>query len=112
MSVQIAAENPSPVLPFGDPSRKRRLVKVVAWLVGIALAVVLLNLLGIDILGWLQDLWDQIKDVPPGYIVSALVFQTGQTVFAGLSYYGILKRRLPGRGRSADRDRATPSAWR
>ena len=96
MSVQVAAENPSPVLPFGDPSRKRRLVKVVAWLVGIALAVVLLNLLGIDILGWLQDLWDQIKDVPPGYIVSALLFQTGQTVFAGVSYYGILNAAYPG----------------
>ena len=96
MSVQVAAENPSPVLPFGDPSRKRRLVKVVVWLVGIALVVVLLNLLGIDILGWLQDLWDQIKDVPPGYIVSALLFQTGQTVFAGASYYGILSAAYPG----------------
>ena len=96
MSVQVAAENPSPVLPFGDPSRKRRLVKIVGWLVGIALVVVLLNLLGIDILGWLQDLWDQIKDVPPGYIVSALLFQAGQTVFAGVSYYGILAAAYPG----------------
>jgi uncharacterized membrane protein YbhN (UPF0104 family) len=95
LSTQVAAEA-SPVLPFGDPSRKRRLVKVVAWLVGIALVVVLLNLLGIDILGWLQDLWDQIKDVPPGYIVSALIFQTGQTVFAGVSYYGILSAAYPG----------------
>jgi uncharacterized membrane protein YbhN (UPF0104 family) len=87
---------PAAVLPFDDPSRKRRLVKVVAWLVGIALVVVLLNLAGIDIVGWLQDLWDQIKDVPPGYIVSALLFQTGQTVFAGVSYYGILSVAYPG----------------
>jgi uncharacterized membrane protein YbhN (UPF0104 family) len=96
MSVQVAAENPSPVLPFNDPSRKRRLVKVVAWLVGIALVVVLLNLAGIDIVGWLDNLWDQIKDVPPGYIVSALLFQSGQTVFAGVSYYGILSAAYPG----------------
>jgi uncharacterized membrane protein YbhN (UPF0104 family) len=96
MSVQVAAENPSPVLPFRDPSRKRRLVKVVAWLVGIALVLVLLNLAGIDIVGWLEDLWDQIKDVPPGYIVSALLFQSGQTVFAGVSYYGILSAAYPG----------------
>ena len=29
---------PSAVVPFHDPSRPRRLVKVTAWLVGIALA--------------------------------------------------------------------------
>jgi uncharacterized membrane protein YbhN (UPF0104 family) len=84
------------VLPFHDPSRKRRIVKVVAWLVGIALVLVVLNLAGIDILAWLEDLWDQIKDVPPGYIISGLLFQTGQTVFAGLSYYGILSVAYPG----------------
>ncbi len=45
---------------------------------------------------WLRDLWDQIKDVPVGYIVAALFFQTGQTVLAGLSYYGILRAAYPG----------------
>ena len=63
---------------------------------GIALVVVVLNLLGVDVIGWLSDLWDQIQDVPAGYIVAALVFQTGQTFFAGLSYYGILRAAYPG----------------
>jgi uncharacterized membrane protein YbhN (UPF0104 family) len=94
--VSATAVQPSPVLPFNDPSRRRRLVKVGAWLVGIALVVVLLNLLGVDVVGWLQDLWDQIRDVPAGYIVAGLVFQTGQTLFAGLSYYGILRAAYPG----------------
>ena len=93
---EIAAEQPSPVLPFHDPSRRRRLVKVVAWLAGTALVIVALNLLGVDVLGWLSDLWDQIKEVPVGYIVAGLLFQTGQTVFAGLSYYGILNAAYPG----------------
>jgi uncharacterized membrane protein YbhN (UPF0104 family) len=83
-------------LPFGDPSRPHRLFKVVCWLVGIALAVVVLNLLGVDVRGWLSDLWDQIQDVPTAYMVSALAFQTGQTVLAGLSYYGILRAAYPG----------------
>ena len=87
---------PSPVLPFHDPSRGRRLVKVGGWLVGIALVLVVLNLLGVDVVGWLQDLWDEIKDVPPGYMVAGLAFQTGQTLFAGLSYYGILRAAYPG----------------
>jgi uncharacterized membrane protein YbhN (UPF0104 family) len=93
---EIAAEHPSPVLPFHDPSRRRRLLKVGAWLAGTALVVVLLHLLGIDVIAWLSDLWDQIKEVPPGYIIAALALQTGQTFFAGLSYYGILRAAYPG----------------
>ena len=83
-------------LPFGDPSRRSRLTKVVAWLVGVAVAVALLELLGVDVSGWLSDLWDQIKAVPARYIVAGLAVQTGQTAFASLSYYGILSAAYPG----------------
>ena len=93
---EAVAADPSPALPFNDPSRRRRLVKVGGWLVGIALLVVVLNLLGIDVRGWLSDLWDQIRDVPPGYMVAGLTFQSAQTFFAGLSYYGILRAAYPG----------------
>ena len=92
---EIAAR-PSAVVPFHDPSRRRRLVKVGGWLLGLVLVVIVLDLLGVDVVGWLQDLWDQIKDVPPIYIVAGLVFQSGQTLFAGLSYYGILRFAYPG----------------
>jgi uncharacterized membrane protein YbhN (UPF0104 family) len=91
-----AVADPSPVLPFHEPSRPRRLLKVGAWLVGVVLAIVLLNLLGVDVIGWLRDLWHQIQDVPARYMVAGLVFQTGQTLFAGLSYYGILRAAYPG----------------
>src|SRR5215207_3476690 len=91
-----AAGAASAVTPFHDPSRRSRLVKVVSWLAGIAVALVVLNLLGIDVVGWLQDLLDQIQEVPVGYIVGGLALQTGQTVFAGLSYYGILRPAYPG----------------
>jgi uncharacterized membrane protein YbhN (UPF0104 family) len=87
---------PSPVLPFGDPSRRSRLVKVAGWLLGTLVVVVILDLLGIDVIGWLESLWDQIREVPPGYIVAGLTLQTAQTVFAGLSYYGILSAAYPG----------------
>jgi uncharacterized membrane protein YbhN (UPF0104 family) len=90
------AHKPSLIHPFGDPSRRRRLTKVIAWLVGIAVAVALLELLGVDVLGWLSELWDQIKAVPVGYIIAALAFQTGQTFFAALSYFGILNAAYPG----------------
>ena len=93
---ETAVVQPSSVHPFHEPSRRKRLLKVGAWLVGIALAIVVLNLLGVDVVGWLQDLWDEIKGVPTGYMVAGLTFQTGQTFFAGLSYYGILRAAYPG----------------
>jgi uncharacterized membrane protein YbhN (UPF0104 family) len=92
---EIAVQS-SAVHPFHDPSRGRRLVKVAAWLIGIALVVVVLNLLGVDVVGWLSDLWNEIKDVPTGYMVAGVAFQTGATFFAGISYYGILRAAYPG----------------
>jgi uncharacterized membrane protein YbhN (UPF0104 family) len=96
MTAQAATPKRSRFLPFNDPSRRARLVKVLGWLVGTLVVIVLLELVGVDVIGWLQDLWDQIKAVPAGYIVAGLVAQTGQTLFAGLSYYGILSAAYPG----------------
>jgi uncharacterized membrane protein YbhN (UPF0104 family) len=73
------------------PGRRKRLTKVFSWIVGIALALFVLDLLGVDVWGWIEDLWEQVKDIPKGYLVAALTFQTLQTVLAGASYYGILK---------------------
>jgi uncharacterized membrane protein YbhN (UPF0104 family) len=94
--VSEAAVQQSPVLPFKDPSRRRRLLKVGGWLVGTVLVIVLLDLIGVDVTGWFSDLWDQIKAVPAGYIIGGLALQSGQTFFAGLSYYGILRAAYPG----------------
>jgi uncharacterized membrane protein YbhN (UPF0104 family) len=96
MTTQAIEAKPSRVLPFRDPSRPRRLVKVGTWLVGTAAVLVLLHLLGVDVLGWIEELWDQIRGVPAGYIVAGLLFQTGVTLFAALSYYGILSAAYPG----------------
>jgi uncharacterized membrane protein YbhN (UPF0104 family) len=78
-------------LPVDEPSRGQRLRKVGTWLLGVAVGVVLLDLLGVDVIGWLGDVWDVITGVPGRYVVSGLAFQTGQTALAGLSYYGILR---------------------
>ena len=69
---------------------------MVGWLLGLALVLIVLQLLGVDVRGWLSQLWDQIKAVPAQYIVAGLLFQTAQTVLAGLSYYGILSAAYPG----------------
>jgi uncharacterized membrane protein YbhN (UPF0104 family) len=72
------------------------MAKVAAWILGITVFVLFLQLVGVDVSGWLSSLWDQIRSIPKGYLVAALVFQTGQTVLTGLSYYGILSAAYPG----------------
>ena len=76
--------------------RVRRLVKVGLWLLGVAVAVAILDLLGVDVTGWLSDLWDQITDVPTRYVIAGIAAQSLQTFLAGLSYYGILSVAYPG----------------
>ena len=57
-------------LPFGDRSRPRRLAKVLAWLVGIALVLAVLDLLGVDVRGWFSDLWDALGEIGLGYLLA------------------------------------------
>jgi len=92
------SEGAAPAAQAETPTgtRGRRLRKVGLWLAGVLAAVVLLDLLGVDVTGWLTDLWHQIQDIPAGYLVLGLVAQTGQTMFAGASYYGILRAAYPG----------------
>jgi uncharacterized membrane protein YbhN (UPF0104 family) len=77
-------------------SRARRLGKIAAWIVGIAIFVWILQLLGFDISGWLKDLWHQIRAIPAGYLVAAVILQSAQTVLTGTSYYGIFHAAYPG----------------
>jgi len=85
------------VTPFHDPSRKRRFVKIGCWLVGLLALAVILRLLGVDVIGWLDSVWTQIKDVPLQYLLLGGALQILQTSLNGLAYYGILACAYPGR---------------
>src|SRR5215204_6456441 len=87
--MSVVAESTAEIPP------RRRIMRIALWLGGLALFWFLLHLLGVDVKGWLQQLWDEIKRIPAGYLVGALILQTGQTFLAGLSYYGILKAAYP-----------------
>ena len=94
---EIAAQHdPGTVLPFHDPSRRRRLVKVGAWLLGTAFVLVVLNLLGVDVRGWLSEPLGSDQGGSGRLHRCRLVLQTGQTILAGLSYYCILSAAYPG----------------
>ena len=52
--MSTAASAVSTVTPFNDHSRNKRLLKILAWIVGIALLLLVLNLLGVDVWGWIK----------------------------------------------------------
>jgi uncharacterized membrane protein YbhN (UPF0104 family) len=82
-------------LPFGDASRLRRLVKVLAWLAGIALVVAGLELVGVDVGGWLSSVWDALTAIPFGYLLAGWSLQTVQTTLTALGWYFILRAGFP-----------------
>src|SRR3954465_4555769 len=82
-------------LPFGDPSRGRRLLKILAWLAGVALVLGALELLGVDVAGWVSDLWDALTGIGLTYLVAGWALQTVQTTLTALGWHSILRAAYP-----------------
>ena len=68
---------------------------MLAWLAGIALVLVVLDLLGVDVRGWLSDLWDALSGVGLGYLLAGWTLQTAQTTLTALGWYFILRAAYP-----------------
>jgi uncharacterized membrane protein YbhN (UPF0104 family) len=83
------------LLPFGDTSRGRRLVKVLAWFAGTALVIAALELVGVDVAGWFSSVWDALTGVGIGYLVAGWSLQTAQTTLTALGWYFILRAAYP-----------------
>jgi len=84
-----AAATPAPVVPDRE-SKRRRVVKIVAWVVAIAVLLAVLQLAGVDVWDWLTQLWDTVTEISFGYVVLGCFFQGLQTTFTALGWYGIL----------------------
>jgi uncharacterized membrane protein YbhN (UPF0104 family) len=82
-------------LPFHDPSRRRRLLKVLAWLAGTAAVVAILELLGVDVRGWFSTLWDSLTGIGVGYLAVGWSLQTVQTTLTALGWHFILRAAYP-----------------
>lgn len=79
-------------------STRRRITRVALWLAGLAAAALACQLLGIDLRGWIADLWDAISGVSVGYLVLGLILQTLQTVLTALAWVAILRAAYPADG--------------
>lgn len=79
-----------------DRRPTRRLARIAVWIGGVAALIWILDLLGIPVREWIDELFDKLGEIPPGAIVAAVVLQSAQTVMAALAWFGILRAMPPG----------------
>jgi uncharacterized membrane protein YbhN (UPF0104 family) len=71
----------------------RRIATIAAFLVaGAAFA----DLLGWDIRGWFEELWDILTTISAGYIIAAVIAMIVQTTATAFAWYAILRVAYPG----------------
>jgi len=74
-------------------------------LIGAAVVVVMgaaAQLLGWDIRGWLDELWDTMTGISFGYLVAGVALKTVQTTLTAFAWYSILRFAYPDRVRWLD----------
>jgi uncharacterized membrane protein YbhN (UPF0104 family) len=74
----------------------RRLARIALWLAVVALALFLLDLVGVPVADWIHALFHKVRQVPPGAIVGGVVLETVQTTCAALVWFAILRAAFPG----------------
>jgi uncharacterized membrane protein YbhN (UPF0104 family) len=89
-TVEVGPVAPEPV------SKRRRVVRIVSWVVALVLLLVVLEVLGVNVRDWLKSLWDSVKEISVFYIVLGCIFQCLQTTLTALGWYGILRYAYPG----------------
>ena len=82
--------------PAAPESPRRKIVRIVSWLVGLVLLLVVLHVLGVDVWGWIEELWDSVTEISIGYVILGCIFQGLQTTLTALGWYGILRYAYPG----------------
>jgi uncharacterized membrane protein YbhN (UPF0104 family) len=78
------------------PSKRRRVVRIASWILGLVVLLALIHLAGVDVWGWLTELWDTVTEISFAYILLGCIFQGLQTVLTALGWYGILRYAYPG----------------
>jgi uncharacterized membrane protein YbhN (UPF0104 family) len=76
-------------VPEPEPHH-RRITRTAAWIVAVVVVLAFLRVAGVDVWGWIQQLWDTVTEISAGYVILGCLFQCLQTVFTALGWYGIL----------------------
>jgi uncharacterized membrane protein YbhN (UPF0104 family) len=81
-----------------DDAVLARLLRIVIYVGGVALAILALDLLGIPVSDWIHDLFRKIREVPAWAVVGGIVLQSTQTTLAAVAWLAILRAAYPGAG--------------
>ncbi len=73
----------------------RRLARIAAWIGAVVLTILVLDLLGVPVREWIDDLFDKLGEIPRWAIAGGIVLQSIQTSLAALAWFGILRAALP-----------------
>jgi uncharacterized membrane protein YbhN (UPF0104 family) len=85
----------SAVNPIGDPSRLKRLAKIVGLIAFVTLVFVGLDVAGVDVWGWIVGLWNTVQSVSGWYLIAGAALRTAQTAFISLAWLFILRAAYP-----------------
>jgi uncharacterized membrane protein YbhN (UPF0104 family) len=88
MTVAVVTPGATPV--------KSRLKTIVIWIVILVVIGALASLLGWDIRGWLDEVWDTMTTISLASLVSAIVVKTLGTTATAFAWYSILRYAYPG----------------
>ncbi len=69
----------------------RRLARIALWVGGSAIAVFVLDQLGIPVDDWIAELFRKLGEIPAWAIVVGVLLQTANTSLAALAWFGILR---------------------
>lgn len=84
----------------GDEADQPRSWGLLLWRFGkivlvVSAVIAIGQLIGIDIVGWAEEVWERITSVDPWYIAAACAIKTGQTAFVALGLRNILRASYP-----------------
>jgi uncharacterized membrane protein YbhN (UPF0104 family) len=82
----------------GPASIGPRLLRIAAWVLGVALVIGVLDLLGIPISEWIHSLFRKVAQVPAWAVAAGVVLETLQTGLAALVWLAILRAAFPRAG--------------
>jgi len=94
-TTDATVDGPEPGPVDGAKPVPARVARIVAWVGGIALVLFVLDQLGVPVLDWINQFFDQLRAVPAYAIAGGVVLDTLQTVFAALAWLTILRAAFP-----------------
>ncbi len=78
-----------------DDNRFHRLLRLLFW-AGITIVIgLILEAFGIDVIGWLKDVWSYITEISPIFIVVGITFKSFESMLTSVSWWNILRSAFP-----------------